>query len=364
MDKEKPLRVLTIDGGGMRGIYSAAFLHELSSLFAKKRGCKALDVGKGFDLIVGTSTGAIVGCALAAGEPLSKVVKLYRENGPKIFPERVPSSTMKVLGQMPRRGDINRRGAAALKTALTAVLGTKTFKEIETLRGIALSIPAVEMSQQRAWVFKTSHWGGTRDDDTKLVDACMATSAAPIFRSLAAVDVGGDLGGYRVFADGGLWANNPVLVGLLDAIKMNSTRPIEIFALGSYPKPDGERIAKADLDRGYGDWQFGAKAASLSIAAQEFAFDNMARMFAKEFTNLGRPISVIRFPKGDLRPDIVPYLELDNSSDKAMTALIDQARADVNLAKSACDDTADATGQIINSLFENMPCWGDDANNV
>lgn len=365
MNEEKPLRVLTIDGGGMRGIYSAAFLHELSSLFAKKIGCKSLDVGKGFDLIVGTSTGAIVGCALAAGEQLPKVVDLYRKNGPKIFPERVPSSTTKVLSQMPRRAGINRRGATALKAALTAVLGTKTFKEIETLRGIALSIPAVEMSQQRAWVFKTSHCGGTRDDDTTLVDACMATSAAPIFRSLAAIDADSDLGGYRVFADGGLWANNPVLVGLLDAIKMDSTRPIEIFALGSYPKPDGERIAKADLDRGYVDWQFGAKAASLSIAAQEFAFDNMARMFADEFTKLGRSINVIRFPKGDLRPDIVPYLELDNSSDQAMTALIDQARADVNLAKSACDDNANATGQIIKSLFESMPCRaGGDANNV
>ncbi len=364
MDTETPLRVLTIDGGGMRGIYSAAFLHELSSLFAKKRGCKALDVGKGFDLIVGTSTGAIVGCALAAGEPLSKVVNLYRQHGPKIFPEQVPASTLRVLRQMPRREGINRRGAAALKTALVDVLGDKTFKDIETSRRIALSIPAVEMSQQRSWVFKTGHWGGTRDDDTKLVDACLATSAAPIFRSLAAVDVGGDLGGYRVFADGGLWANNPVLVGLLDAIKMNSTRPIEVFALGSYPKPDGERIPKTDLDRGYGDWQFGAKAASLSIAAQEFAFDNMARMFAKEFTDLGRAISVVRFPKGDLRPDIVPHLELDNSSDQAMTALIDQARADVNLAKSACDDASDATGQLIRSLFENMPCREDDATNV
>ena len=364
MDREKPLRVLTIDGGGMRGVYSAAFLYELSLLFAKKRACKELDVGRGFDLIVGTSTGAIVGCALAAGQPLSKVVKLYRENGPKIFPERVPSSTMKVLGQMPRRGDINRRGALALKEALTAVLGTKTFKEVETARGIALSIPAVEMSQQRSWVFKTSHWGGTRDDDTTLVDACMATSAAPIFRSLAAVDAGGDLGGYRVFADGGLWANNPVLVGLLDAIKMNGTRPIEIFALGSYPKPDGERIAKTDLDRGYVDWQFGAKAASLSIAAQEFAFDNMARMFAKEFSDLGRSITVTRFPKGDLRPDIIPHLELDNSSEQAIAALIDQARADVNLAKSTCDDTGDATGKIIKRLFEDMPCREDDASNV
>lgn len=331
MDAKTPLRVLTIDGGGMRGIYSAAFLHELASLFAKKRECRELDIGKGFDLIVGTSTGAIVGCALAIGEPMSKVVTLYRKHGPKIFPEQVPATTLGVLNQMRSRSSINRRGAAALKSALVDVLGQKTFRDVEKDRGIALSIPAVEMSQQRSWVFKTGHWGGSRDDDTLLVDACLATSAAPIFRSLAAVDVSGDLGGYRVFADGGLWANNPVLVGLLDAVKMDHDRPVEIFALGSYPKPDGERIAKTDLDRSYGDWQFGAKAASLSISAQEFAFDNMARLFAAEFSHLGRQVSVVRFPKGDLRPDIVPHLELDNSSDAAMSALIDQARADVNL---------------------------------
>ena len=108
-----------------------------------------------------------MGCALAAGEPLSQVVNLYREHGPKTFPEQVPASTLKVLRQMPRREGINRRGAAALKTALVDVLGDKTFKDIETSRGIALTIPSVEMSQQRSWVFKTGHWGGTRDDDTK-----------------------------------------------------------------------------------------------------------------------------------------------------------------------------------------------------
>ena len=359
MDKERPLRVLTIDGGGMRGIYSAAFLHELAALFASKRQCLPLDIGKGFDLIVGTSTGAIVACALAIGEPMSKVVDLYRKHGPKIFPERVPSSTISVLAQMPRRSSINRRGAEALKSALSDVMGTKTFRNVTQDRGIALSIPAVEMSQQQSWVFKTGHWGGSRDDNTLLVDACLATSAAPIFRSLAAIDDRGGLGGHTVFADGGLWANNPVLVGLLDAVKMDNKRPIEIFALGTYPKPDGERIAKKNLDRGYVDWQFGAKAAAVSISAQEFAFDNMARLFAAEFTKLGRSIRVVRFPKGELRPDIVPHLELDNSSEEAMSALIDQARADVNRAKSACDDEMNSTGQLIKGLFENMPCSED-----
>jgi uncharacterized protein len=61
----KPYRVLTLDGGGMRGIYTAAYLHGLITAFARERKVEYLDLGKGFDLIVGTSTGAMnggVGC--------------------------------------------------------------------------------------------------------------------------------------------------------------------------------------------------------------------------------------------------------------------------------------------------------------
>ena len=61
-----PYRVLSLDGGGMRGIYTAAFLARLTDQFARIRNEAALDLGRGFDLITGTSTGAIVGCALAA----------------------------------------------------------------------------------------------------------------------------------------------------------------------------------------------------------------------------------------------------------------------------------------------------------
>ena len=74
------------------------------------------------------------------------------------------------------------------------------------------------MSQHRSWVFKTPHLATTtnhRDDRTRLVDVCMATTAAPVYRSIAIVDhADGGVEGCRAFVDGGLWANNPVLVGL------------------------------------------------------------------------------------------------------------------------------------------------------
>lgn len=350
----KPLRVLTIDGGGMRGIYTAAFLSGMSELFARERGVASLDIGKGFDLIVGTSTGAIVASAAAIGKPMSDVVTLYRKHGPKIFPQKLGDG-LKALGQIPSRSRNLRNGSIALKKALTDVLEDATFGDISSKRGIALSFPAVEMSQQTAWIFKTDHWGGQRDAKTTLVDACMATSAAPIFRSLASIDADDGLGGYRVFADGGLWANNPVLVGLLDALKMDQTRPIELFAAGTCPKPEGQRIAKSELDRGLVAWKFGGGAAQLSIAAQEFAYDQMARMFAAEFSRLGRQVSIVRFPRGILQPSLLPYLDIDNTSSQAMDALIDQARADVNLAKSASDDKNNKDGQLVRRLFEEMP---------
>ena len=351
---KKPLRVLTVDGGGMRGIYTAAFLGGLSELFARERKVPALDLGRGFDLIVGTSTGAIVGAAAAVGKPMPDVVTMYRKHGPRIFPQKLRDG-LGILAQIPSRSEHLRNGSIALKAALTSVLGTETLGEVSARRGIALSFPAVEMSQQSAWVFKTDHWGGHRDAKTTLVDACLATSAAPIYRSLASIEADDGMDGYRVFADGGLWANNPVLVGLLDALKMDDNRPIEVFAAGTCPKPDGQRIPKDKLDRGLIDWKFGGAAAQLSIAAQEFAFDHMARMFAEQFCRLGRDVKIIRFPRGVLQPSLLPFLDIDNTSDEAMNALVDQARADVNIAKSACDDRSNPTGQLIRALFSEMP---------
>ena len=95
-----PFRVLSIDGGGMRGIYSAAYLAGLSDRFARERRAEALDIGKGFDLITGTSTGAIIACGAAAGLPMSKIVELYREHGPGISAAPMPKGIVKAVAQM------------------------------------------------------------------------------------------------------------------------------------------------------------------------------------------------------------------------------------------------------------------------
>jgi patatin-like phospholipase/acyl hydrolase len=89
-EKNKPFRVLTLDGGGMRGLYTTNLLMALAKRFNHRFSRQEPDVGKTFNLICGTSTGAILACALAAGIPLSRIKDLYIKKGPQIFRHPMP----------------------------------------------------------------------------------------------------------------------------------------------------------------------------------------------------------------------------------------------------------------------------------
>jgi uncharacterized protein len=164
-----PLRVLSLDGGGMRGTYTATYLDRVAATFARRRNIDALDIGAAFDLIVGTSTGGIIAAALATGVPLLDIAALYAENGSAIFSRPLPISLLGVAPDILKRPQALAAGTARLRAALANKLGTKTLGQVYAERGIALAIPAVEMTQHRGWVFKTPHLKGTdhRDDDTR-----------------------------------------------------------------------------------------------------------------------------------------------------------------------------------------------------
>lgn len=339
----------------MRGTYTATYLDRVSSAFARRRGVSGLDVGRAFDLIAGTSTGAIIACGLAKGVPLADIVSLYQAHGPAIFPRRLPAGVAGLPVDFAMRPKALQAGEKALRAALAEVLGETTLGEVYAQRKIALAIPAIEMSQHRSWVFKTPHLAASngRDDRYTLVDACLATSAAPIFRSLAAVGHPDGGSGFNVFVDGGLWANNPVLVALVDALEM--TEPgdaIEIYCLGTCPVPAGEQIDPTAVNRGLLQWKFGASAAELSIDAQAFAYDNMARMIAR---HVQRDCQVIRFPADKVPGALLPYLGLDDTRSSAIDALINQARTDADMTNSRCGCDSDHDGRLICNLFAAAP---------
>jgi hypothetical protein len=353
----KPLRVLSLDGGGMRGVYTAAYLACLAEGFSKRSGRPMLDIGPAFDLIVGTSTGAIVACALVAGVPLHKVVELYQDNGKLIFPRRVPSGLNKDLPiDLLVRPAALKRGNRALHDALINSFGNETIGDVFARRGIALAVTAVNLSNHRGWVFKTPHRVGKtnhRDDGYSLVDVCLASSAAPVYRSVAAIEVPGHRGHYDTFIDGGLWANNPILVGLIDALDMAAPeQPIELYSLGTCPRPAGTSISLKEVHRGLTQWKFGAEAAAIAIDAQEFTFDQMARLLAP---HLKQQCQVVRFPREAVPAAMMQYLDLDDTRKEASEALIGLARTDANMTNSRCCDPTDRDGTLLRTLFDSMP---------
>lgn len=355
---KRPYRALCIDGGGMRGIYTAALLDKLTSYYARQRDVEALDIGKAFDLITGTSTGAILGCAAAVGRPMSAVVALYEKHGAAIFPHRIKDGIMSpLLRAIFRGGCIVRAGDTALRAALRDEFGEITMAQVLERRGISLSIPAVSMEKHRSWVFKKTPMSGVRDDNYKLADVCLASSAAPIYRSLAAIrDPDTNSDNYRVFADGGLWANNPVLVALIDALHCaDPDQPIEIYSIGNVSRPAGSQIQPKDVHRSMFSWKLGAEIGPLSIDVQEFAYDHMARFLANHISKLGRSVSHVRLPQQEAASTMQRYLSLDESRPKALKALIAHGYDDADMVKSLCDRHDSPEGRLIHNLLNEVP---------
>lgn len=348
------LRALRIDGGGMRGLYTAAYLAELEAAYSARRKVCGLDIGGAFQLIVGTSTGAIIGCGLATGISPQTMMELYRLHGAEVFSKKLTGRTQDIIPQLITRASHLARGEAALKRQLERLFKATTLQEVWANRRIALAIPAVNMRTYRSWVFKTPHDPSTdhRDDRRTLVDVCLASSAAPLFRSLAIIDHS-QSGTYDVFADGGLWANNPVLVTLAEALRIvsNADEEIEIFSLGTCGKPEGEIIPRDARHRGLLQWKFGGGAAGVSIAAQEYAFDAIARFLRPHLKN---KVRIVRFPAEKIPGALLQYLDLDETRPEGLSALIQQARQDAHMTNSN-NYRGTEDGLAVVALFDAMP---------
>ena len=354
MTQRRCLRVLSIDGGGMRGVYTSAYLSALTKEVAARQHTGDLDVGKAFDLIVGTSTGGIIACALAAGVCLDEVTKLYCQHAKDIFPVKMPRSiNLDLVRQIFSRPKHLARGSSALSRVLGEKFGQETVREVYERRGIGLAVPAVEMSRHHSWVFKTPHLQGHRDDHFRLVDVCLATSAAPLYRSMAYVENPTMHNSHYVFVDGGLWANNPVLVGMIDALRMTEQGDrIEIFSLGTCQRPSGSILGPDDMDRGLNEWKFGGEAMVVSLDAQQFAYDAIAKLLAK---HVNRDCRIVRFPCGNVSSEAMQYLDLDETSDRGMQVLVTQAQNDVSRTLSAWDRPANDDETLLAKLLDDLP---------
>ncbi|MCC6356460.1 MAG: patatin-like phospholipase family protein [Verrucomicrobiae bacterium] len=355
-----PYRVLSIDGGGIRGLYSATVLEGLKRRFSVRRNVASLDVGKGFDLIVGASTGGILACALAYGCSPARLMRLYRDAGPKIFcGERMPDEprSLKFVAWAWKHRSRPIHGADGLRQAIVEIFGAETLGSIYARRGIALCIPSVRLLNETPRVFKTGHLGSDfrRDDDLRVVDVCLATSAAPVFLPLAGLRETPS-GSEELFADGGLWTNNPTPLGLIEALASTTPdREIVVVSVGTCPVPPGGNPASISRERGLIAWKAGSKALELSMNAQSRASQHFADRLVKELGRLGRRISVVRCHESPPPPDQACSLALDNASSEALGLLSSMGENDAAETYRWVQDPDDDRGRALCTVFETMP---------
>lgn len=232
---KRVFKILSIDGGGIKGLYTAAVLNELEKKFAPQSGENKL--GDYFDMIAGTSTGALIGTAIAAGRNCGEILDAYNEMGPLIFPDTCwPQRWTRTVKQMLFGA---RYGNEAVKTALNELLGTTRLSESRNY----LLIPVTNITNYSPRIFKTKHSNRHSIDDLMLKDVALASAAAPTFFPLVPASDNTN----QLYADGGLVANNPTMVAVIEALTVfvgpqserNTHDQLAILSLGTYGSPTG-----------------------------------------------------------------------------------------------------------------------------
>lgn len=201
---EKTYRILSLDGGGIRGVFSVAFLARLEEHIGQP-------IGSYFDLIAGTSTGGIIAIGLGLGLPANEILRLYEERGPAIFDQQhgTVQNWIRQRWRGVRHWFGSKYEAAELRAALDGILGTRRLGESKT----RLLIPAWHPVLERVYIYKTAHHPRLETDYRQLaVDAAMATAAAPTFLPPHSTADQVEL------IDGGVWANNPIGVAVVEAV--------------------------------------------------------------------------------------------------------------------------------------------------
>lgn len=218
-DNNRPFRILSLDGGGIKGIFPAAVLASL-----EKRYLEGKSVGDYFDLIAGTSTGGILALGLGAGLTAGEILQMYLEEGRRVFPSRERG-----LADRARRLVSAQYDRGPLDELLRQILAEKTLRESRH----RLLIPSTEGRNGEVWVFKTPHHPDYKlDGDERMSSVAAATSAAPTYFTPF------EQGGYT-YLDGGIWANNPTMAALVEAFSCFTARreDVRILNIGCGENP-------------------------------------------------------------------------------------------------------------------------------
>lgn len=258
MNNTNTFHILTLDGGGTRGIYTAQLLAKIEQAFGTH-------IKTCFDLIAGTSTGAIIAGAAVSDLPMTDIVELFETETRYIFRKkwyRIPLFVSKYPSEK-------------LAQIIAKHIPATPLGNIDT----PLMITSSEITSSEVHIFRSNY--GSRDSeiapknkDVCLRDAILASCAAPTFFAPKSVD-------NLLLADGGLWANNPSTVALTEACTAlkKEVKEIRMLSIGT-----GHSVNMYRNRRGWGfltGWG-GAKLTSYVMTLQSQASARTAKLLLQQ----------------------------------------------------------------------------------
>jgi len=223
--KDRHFKILALDGGGIKGIYTAELLKRCEAELGAGAGLSTY-----FDMIAGTSTGGIIALGLGAGMTTDDICSFYRNDGRQIFPP-LPSRWWGRLWQFVAWSARPKMRHNELESALRKRFGDRLLGD-STAR---LVVPAFMMPKTEIVVFKTDHHEDFCNDHfTPMWRVACSTSAAPTFFRGHEHEESG-----RVFIDGGVWANNATMVAVIDALTAYDIAPeqVRVLSIGTGNPP-------------------------------------------------------------------------------------------------------------------------------
>jgi uncharacterized protein len=254
-------RILSLDGGGIKGAFTASVLTALEEQTGRS-------IREHFDLIVGTSTGGILAIGLGLGFSAKDLLEFYVQRGPTIFPT---TSIVERPAGFFRSLFAPKHSHAVLREQLYAILGDRKFGEAKC----RLVIPTYDANAGRIFLLKTAHNPRfVHDIEALAVDVALATSAAPTYFAAAPFPMHQGAS----YVDGGVWANCPALIGAVEAIAFLGQTPadLDILSVGTTTEPFN--IARHH-NSGLAQWNVGV--ISLMFAAQVEAARAQAALLAQ-----------------------------------------------------------------------------------
>lgn len=259
---ETPFYILALDGGGTRGIYTAQLLANIERAFqVQLRDC--------FALLAGTSVGAIIAGAAATGIPMEKIVYLFEKEIPQIFRKKWYRHPL----------FFSRYSKSSLAKSLAKHLPELLLGDIKT----PFMITCSDLANGSGYVFKTGGYShlplhspndGASVLNVPLREAILASCAAPTFFDPSLI-------GNALLSDGSLWASNPSLAALTDAVSAFGKNLDEIRML-SIGTGHSQNMYKKHRKWGFLTGWGGQKIISYLLTVQSQTAAEMTRALLKE----------------------------------------------------------------------------------